>query len=231
MKPEVLIFDCANTLVRVDWDPAQLAVDCCSELNLNIDEQQAKSAYRHLLGSRWGHFQELNRQRSQAVCDRFWWELTRDWVASLGLQTEVVDPLIEAANRRLFGPDSTVFSLFPDTVPALELLKSAGHRMAVVSNWDISLHRTLDMLGLDQYFEVVIASLEEGVEKPDPRLFAIALNHLGAESGQAAHVGDNPIDDLQGARDAGIRGILLDREQETLHPWRIQSLTDLPSVL
>ena len=83
-----------------------------------------------------------------------------------------------------------------------------GVRMAIVSNWDNSLHRTLRMFGLTEYFEHVVASLEEGVEKPEARIFQIALERAGVEPGDALHVGDNPIDDWQGAKNVGMRALL-----------------------
>lgn len=231
MSDTVLIFDCANTLLRVDWDLPALAVSACVELGYQINEGSAYDSYRKLLRQRWTTYADLNRQKSEAVCDAFWRQLTQDWIAEIDLPDSALDPLIQAANAKLFGPESSVFSLFEDTLPTLIALRAAGYRMAVVSNWDVTLHKALRMFGLDPFFEVALASLEEGVEKPDPRLFEIALNRLSTNADQAVHIGDNPIDDLQGARNAGIRGILLDRQQATEPPWRISSLIHLQSVL
>ena len=106
----------------------------------------------------------------------------------------------------------------------MERLKLAGYSLAVISNWDRSLPWVLDMYGLTGYFDMALASLVEGVEKPDPRLFEIALEKLGARADETIHVGDNPIDDVQGARSAGIHAVLLDRTGAIVGPGITHSL-------
>ncbi|MBC8065550.1 MAG: HAD-IA family hydrolase, partial [Chlorobia bacterium] len=59
--------------------------------------------------------------------------------------------------------------------------------------------------------EMVVASLEYGVEKPDPRLFHVVLDHFEVDPSDVLHVGDNPLDDLEGAQGVGMRGVLIDR--------------------
>ena len=68
--------------------------------------------------------------------------------------------------------------------------------------------------GIDSMLDVVVASLEEGVEKPEPMIFKIALDRLGADPAETLHVGDSPLDDVQGARNAGLKAILLDRRKK-----------------
>ncbi|HXH61298.1 MAG TPA: HAD-IA family hydrolase, partial [Fimbriimonadaceae bacterium] len=99
------------------------------------------------------------------------------------------------------------------------------------SNWDNSLHRTLEMHDLTRYFDAVVASLEEGVEKPDPRIFQIALERLGVPPESALHVGDNPVDDWQGAKSAGIKALVIDRDNETQSDILINSLHQLAEML
>ena len=87
------------------------------------------------------------------------------------------------------------------------------------------------MFGLTDYFEHVVASLEEGVEKPDPRLFQIVLDRLGVEAENALHVGDSPRDDWQGATDAGMRALVIDRGNPAPSEARITSLAQLPEAV
>jgi putative hydrolase of the HAD superfamily len=99
----------------------------------------------------------------------------------------------------------------PDGVrPSLERFRTAGLRLAVVSNSNGTLRRLLDRLGLTPAFEVILDSAVEGMEKPDPRFFQLALERLGEEAGKALHVGDIYNVDVVGARAAGIRPVLLD---------------------
>ena len=130
----------------------------------------------------------------------------------------------------LYGPDQTYFSLYPDVLPALDLL--AGRvKLGVLSNWDYSLHRILRMLGIYDRFDVVVASLEEGPEKPDPRLFGIILERLGSTASTTLHVGDDAIDDLEGARSSGLSAVLIDRSRPDTLPPFVNTLTALPGVM
>ena len=230
-NPKVVTFDCAQTLMKVDWQPTRLAVRSAELAGLEFDPQVAGEIYDRKLRSRWPEFKKLNRTRREAVLAEFWRELTADWLVESGMPADRAGDVMTEANNLLFGESSEVFSVYDDVAPCLDRLTDGGFRLAVISNWDNSLHRALRSFGLSDYFEVVIASLEEGVEKPDPALFHIALERLGVGPGEAAHVGDNPIDDLQGARNVGMRGLLIDRERGERSDSVITSLDQLPEVL
>jgi HAD superfamily hydrolase (TIGR01509 family) len=98
----------------------------------------------------------------------------------------------------------------PDVVPALEALRGLGLRLVVVSNANGTLRAHLDRIGLTPRFDHVLDSQDEGVEKPDPRFFEIALARSGARKDTTIHVGDLYWVDVVGARNAGLRGVLLD---------------------
>jgi len=99
----------------------------------------------------------------------------------------------------------------PADVPtALRRLGEAGLRLVVVSNSNGRLRELLARLGLLDPFAVVIDSHEEGAEKPDPRLFEIALARAGARRETTLHVGDFYEIDVKGARAAGLHAALLD---------------------
>ena len=67
------------------------------------------------------------------------------------------------------------FRPYPEVPGVLRELRAAGKRLVVVSNWDVSLHDVLAATGLDALVDAVLTSAEEGVAKPDPRLFERAL--------------------------------------------------------
>jgi HAD superfamily hydrolase (TIGR01509 family) len=99
----------------------------------------------------------------------------------------------------------------PDgVIPALEALDRLGLRLTVVSNANGTLCAHMDRLGLTKYVHSVLDSCDLGVEKPDPRLFEIAVERSGADRASTIHVGDLYHVDVVGARAAGIRGVLLD---------------------
>jgi putative hydrolase of the HAD superfamily len=103
------------------------------------------------------------------------------------------------------------FASFPDAAPALRDLRAVGSRLVCVSNWDCSLRSVLDRVGLGDLLDGAVSSAEAGHRKPDPAIFEKALELAGVGPDQALHVGDTPDEDVEGARGAGIRALLIDR--------------------
>jgi HAD superfamily hydrolase (TIGR01509 family) len=92
------------------------------------------------------------------------------------------------------------FELIPGAVESLERLRTLGLSLAVVGNWDFSLHERLTEDGLAGYFATVV----HAARKPDPAGLRLALEQLGVHSSRALHVGDEEADE-QAARAAGIQ--------------------------
>jgi putative hydrolase of the HAD superfamily len=97
-----------------------------------------------------------------------------------------------------------VFEPVPGAPETVRMLRERGLRLAVVANWDSALPEHLDRLGLARHFDTIVTSAEAGVPKPDPAIFRLALERLGAEPARALHVGDEPVDE-EGARSTGMR--------------------------
>jgi putative hydrolase of the HAD superfamily len=94
--------------------------------------------------------------------------------------------------------DALEFSWVDGAREGIERLRARGLALAVVSNWDISLHERLDELGIP-----VITSADAGARKPDPTVFRLALERLGVPASRTLHVGDTDHD-RNAAAAAGI---------------------------
>lgn len=116
-----------------------------------------------------------------------------------------------------------------EVVPCLERLRASGLKLVVVSNANGTVAQMFDRLGLARFFDHIFDSEVEGVEKPDPRFFRIALEGSGSRPETTLHVGDLYHVDVVGARSAGIRAALLDPAglYEGASCPRYASLTDL----
>jgi putative hydrolase of the HAD superfamily len=110
--------------------------------------------------------------------------------------------------------DAIHFDAYPDVVPALRELRERGQRLVAVSNWDCSLPSVLERCGLGGLLDGAVSSAAAGARKPDPAIFVPALELAGCGPGEAVHVGDTPAEDVEGARAAGIRPLLIDRDGE-----------------
>jgi putative hydrolase of the HAD superfamily len=124
---------------------------------------------------------------------------------------------------------------FADADAALAEL-GARHRLALVTNGAACLQREkLEASGLGRHFDAVIVSAELGVGKPEPEIFAAALDRLGAAAGDAAMVGDAIDRDIAGAAAAGLAAIWLNRAGRPAPPGpppiEIRGLAELPAAL
>ena len=129
--------------------------------------------------------------------------------ASLGeLHARCTEVFNEAAGASLTTAQyigALRFAVLPGVVDALRRLRAHGLAVAVVANWDFSLHEHLRRHALAPWFGAVVTSAETGVKKPDPAPFLAALELLGVEPARAVHVGDHGPHDEVGARAAGLR--------------------------
>jgi len=168
-----------------------------------------------------------------------WLGYTRAFAAALGVTGE----LIEEAAELLLNEFATALlwdHVIPGAAEALAAIASTGVRMAIVSNSDGTVEATLREDGLCQVgpgpgvpVEAIIDSAVVGVAKPDPAIFAIALERLGVEPGRVIHVGDTPAADVAGARAAGITPVLVDPHDD--HPHlevvRIRHVAEVVALL
>jgi len=124
------------------------------------------------------------------------------------------------------------WAVYPDVVDTLRALRDRGLSLLVVSNWDSTLPSLLSRLGLAPFFDHVVVSALVGVSKPDRGIFDVAREAAGLSPDETLHVGDSPTDDYEGARQAGLSALLLDRAG--VLPERadtIRSLAELASRL
>jgi putative hydrolase of the HAD superfamily len=116
-----------------------------------------------------------------------------------------------AAWRRSYNPPKGLWTALEDGAEAaLARARRAGLTTAVISNSNGTIADILDTLGLARHLDFVIDSSQVGVEKPDPRIFRVALERARLEPGQAAYIGDLYSIDVLGARAAGLCAVLLD---------------------
>jgi putative hydrolase of the HAD superfamily len=186
-----ILLDCLGTLVELAPPAPRLAALTGVPLPAAERAMAAEIRYyrRHLGEAR----DAASLARLRAACAALVAE-------DLGVPVDV-DTLLAALEFRPFAE-----------VPAtLRALRARGLRLAVVSNWDVSLHEVLARTGLAELVDVAVASAEVGAAKPDPRPFAVALAALGVPAARAWHVGDSRAEDVAGARAAGVRPLLIAR--------------------
>ena len=160
---------------------------------------------------------------------RFWHEVYEIFLRELGVPN--ANGLIDTVYGEF--TDLSNYRLFEDVPAVLEHLRGAGLILGVVSNFEAWLERLLDELEVTDYFAVMVVSGVEGMEKPDPRLFELAMTRAGVAPQDSVYVGDNPEFDVDPALAVGMFPILIDRRGRFPEApgARIGSMGELPGVL
>jgi putative hydrolase of the HAD superfamily len=92
-----------------------------------------------------------------------------------------------------------------DTLLTLRTLRERGVKLGIITNGPAGWQgRKIDAVGLVPLFDTIVISGNEGVEKPDPRIFALAMDRCGAVAAESMFVGDHPVADIGGAKSAGL---------------------------
>lgn len=139
----------------------------------------------------------------------FWKVLLRN----LGIRERpiLIQELIELRKNHVL----TRFRLYDDVISVLSTLRK-NYKLALVSNCFVGLSDILRALNLTHFFECIILSYEVGVRKPDRRIYLEALQRLGLTPEECVFVSD-AISDLEGAREVGLKTILIRQGEYTTH--------------
>jgi putative hydrolase of the HAD superfamily len=222
MRPHIIFFDVGDTLLRVHPSWTGVYLEVCRRWKLTVEEPELARAFaRALRDGLWevdgpfdatpeGSYQRIKRFDVRAM--------------ELVGQKELPDAFYRDLGRHF--ERAAAWHVFPDTHATLEGLTRGGIRRAVISNWVWALPELLHDLELAHHFEAIVVSSRVGYQKPQPQIFAHALELAGVPPERAWHVGDNPGADVQGARQLGIQPILIDRERR--YPNGLPDHPDVP---
>jgi putative hydrolase of the HAD superfamily len=229
MRWAAVFFDAGETLVH----PHPSFPDLFARILAREGHEVSPDAIRdriHVVSDRFREAARTNElwTTSPEKSRRFWHEVYAIFLRDIGIAD---DTLADTCYREF--TDLANYALFDDVVPALRRLKEEDLTLGVVSNFEEWLERLLEQLGVRSYFAVRVISGVEGFEKPDPRIFQLAMERAGVEPGRSVYVGDNPEFDVDPALAVGMFPVLIDRRDRfpDAPGARIASLEELPDVL
>jgi putative hydrolase of the HAD superfamily len=148
-----------------------------------------------------------------AIDERVYMEQWPDFLRRQG----VADEALIAATHDAFRRDwFEQMALYDDAAHTLGALRPR-YRLGLITNGPAAIQRAkIERFGLASYFDALIVSGEVGVAKPDPAIFALALEQLGAWPHEALFVGDSPEHDMRGAQAAGMAFVWMNAHGEAL---------------
>jgi putative hydrolase of the HAD superfamily len=199
--PAVVLLDALGTLIELER-PWPHLVDELAARGVVVGEDDARRAMLAEMAYYRAHHDEASDFPGLR-------DLRRRCAAVIQGELHTALPLAHVQEALLAA---VRFRAYPEVPRTLARLRAAGSRLAIVSNWDISLHDVLERTALRSLVDAVVISAEEGVAKPDPAIFRAALARLGADGGAGLHVGDSLEADVAGARAAGLDAVLVVRD-------------------
>jgi len=145
--------------------------------------------------------------------------------------------LITGTINSFYGPIVDDYHIFNDVKDVLGELADDGLRLGLVTNnhsTDFHL-RLLGKFDLEKFFDAIVVSSELGVRKPHKRAFLHCLRELGVKGVNALFVGDDPLQDIQGAKNAGMRCIWVKRKEHEDMPTEpdrtVQSIRQAEEII
>jgi putative hydrolase of the HAD superfamily len=242
MALRAVLFDALGTLVELRPPAPRLRAAIERRTGVDVGAEAAERGFaaeighylaNHMRGGDEHGLERLRDECAQVMLDAI--------VATGGGATGAVERGSEAAGAdgvlrhdavRAAMLEALEFSPFPDAIPTLTELRERGLRLVVVSNWDCSLERSLAAAGVAELLDGAVSSAVVGAAKPAAAPFEAGLELAGCSAAEAVHVGDSIESDVEGARAAGLRAILVQRRGEPpAGVEAVRSLRDLSRIL
>ncbi|MFI1421950.1 HAD family hydrolase [Streptomyces sp. NPDC020731] len=226
---EGVLFDAAGTLFDLATPLPQVLGEAVAHFGGTCRPERLKRALDHV-GSTTGWPDDQPDHTSRA---RAWTHFAEQIIgtADPGMAEVMRRRAAERAVTAVLAPGN--YRVFDEVTGLLADLVAARVPIGIVSNFDDLLVDILRTTGLEQVFTTVVTSYRFGVCKPDPRIFHEAVGAIRTSPASTCYVGDSVYSDMGGARNAGLYGVLVDREG--LHGdysgHRIGSLAEVRGLL
>ena len=211
---KAVFFDFYNTLVEYDPPREHLQVEACREVGIEVTAEAIRRAIP--AGDQFFYLENARLPASKRSAEEkieLYAEHEARILEGAGVKVtrEVVIQLVSKLGTLMLQSGAR-FVLFSDVETALVQIKGRGLTLGLITNVDQDIYAICQEIGLSAYLDFLITSLEVGAVKPEPAIFRAALERAGVEASEALHVGDQYHIDVAGARNAGIRPLLIDRD-------------------
>ncbi|MBI5410662.1 MAG: HAD-IA family hydrolase [Nitrospirae bacterium] len=232
---KVIFFDAAGTLFHVKGSVAEIYLAYAEPYGVRRTPElleAVNAAFQRAFHDAPPPIFAVTEPAEIKRCERLWWfDIVHNVFYRVGM-FEWFDDYFDKVFQAFDGPQHWV--LYPETLGVLKALKGQGFELGIISNFDTRLFNVLRSLGLTDLFDTVTISSLAKAAKPASQIFQLALEKHAVDPEEALHVGDSVREDLEGARRAGLAGLLIDRRQAGPVPGvgpTIRSLEELPSFI
>lgn len=202
-----ITFDFMNTIAKVKISPAHQYYKLAKRYGIRISEDAIKKSYRSV----WLDLKILypNYGQKEGMSSKLWWHIFAHRLFKInGFEGQEEDILELTDHLYTEFTKAYIWEIADNLVKTLTQLKKADIKLMVVSNYDDRLTELLKSLQLNYYFDAVITSFESGFEKPDKRIYKLAIKQMDLSPKYILHIGDDYLEDFVAAKSAGLKSLL-----------------------
>lgn len=210
MTVEMVFFDAGGTILDPHPSFPELFALTCTEQGYEVTDEDVSEVQERLAP----HLVELLDEAelphgptlSPEASRKFWTFTYTRFLGELGIEDDAMaTKLYETFSA------SESYRLYADVKPTLDAIENAGFRLGLISNFDSWLEEMLLEMEVGHVFDPAIISGLEGIEKPDPAIYRLAVERAGVDPSRCIHIGDSPKMDMEPATSVGIVPVLIDR--------------------
>jgi putative hydrolase of the HAD superfamily len=225
---QCIAFDAVGTLIHPTPPPGEVYFQVGrrfgSRLSADDIARRFKQAFRDSETADFKGAFGLRLATSEARENERWRQIVGTVIDDITDSTGCFDALF----AHFASPAS--WSCFNDVSAVLTELREAGYRLAIASNFDSRLHAVSDRFAAIEAIDLRMISSEVGYRKPGRAFFEALVAAAGCRADEVLMVGDDSVNDIEGAQQAGLGAILLNRRARP-EKGEIGSLLELGDIL
>ncbi|OUL28649.1 hydrolase [Nostoc sp. T09] len=214
-RPKVIFLDAVGTLIGVKGSVGEVYRQIAQEFDVEVSADTLNKAFiESFKAAPPPIFPDADSQDiPQREFD--WWRIIAlNTFEGAGVLKQFSDFSAFFSELYIHFGTAEPWFVYPDVLPALVNWRRMGIELGILSNFDSRIYSVLQSLGLRDFFASITISTQAHAAKPDPQIFAIALEKHHCSPEAAWHIGDSVDEDYHAAKTAGLRGILINREQK-----------------
>lgn len=164
------------------------------------------------------------------------WRKIIEYLTAEGMFVTVPD--FEDYSSFLLGKFREFAVPYDFTKPMLKKLRDTGLKLGIITNGDVSLQsRKIELLDLEKEFDEILITGSVGIHKPNPEPFLVMAQRLELSPSELLYVGDNPLNDVEGSRNAGYTPVFVNTTESWVFPeverceYKIENVGELPALI
>jgi len=168
-------------------------------------------------------YRKVRYEQHREVTNAVW---VSEALCALGYKVSPNDARVKAALNVFFQDFIDTLELREGAKKVLQQTR-AQYKLGLISNFTHApvIHKSLRKVGIDRYFNAIVISEDLGWRKPSPMIFESTLRRLKVTAAEAVFVGDSPLEDIKGAKEAGIRTVFVPSQFNSLKDLKESNLT------